>query len=74
MFTKRDYNKISFHGVGLLLIFVGAIIVAVALASWMVLLFGGISVCADPIFKAMGGFIILGLGYLILEIELLRKK
>ena len=74
MFTKRDYNKISFHGVGLALILFGAIVCAIGLAAWLVSAFGGGSILVFPFFKVMGGVVILGIGYIILEIELLRKK
>jgi len=73
MFTKRDYNKISFSGVGLAFIFTGAIITAFGLVGWLIQAFGGLAM-AFPFFKAMGGMAIIGLGYLILELELLRKK
>lgn len=74
MFSKRDYNKISFHGVGLALILFGAIICAIALAAWITSALGFGSILAFPFFKVMGGVVILGIGYLILEVELLRKK
>ena len=72
-FTKRDFNKISFAGVGLAFILIGAIVTAFGLAGWLIQALGG-QVMAFPFFKAMGGFVIIGLGYLILELELLRKK
>lgn len=73
MLTKRDYNKISFVGVGLFFIIVGAVVVAFGLAGWLIQVSGG-QVMAYPFFKAIAGMILIGLGYLILEIELLRKK
>ncbi|MGA2666631.1 MAG: hypothetical protein ABSE91_00895 [Patescibacteria group bacterium] len=74
MFSKRDYNKISFLGVGLALILFGAIVCAIGLASWLITAFGLGTTLAFPFFKVMGGVVILGIGYIILEIELLRKK
>lgn len=73
MFTKRDYNKISFASVGLAFVFIGAIITAFGLVGWLIQALGG-QVMAFPFFKAIGGMGIIGLGYLILELELLRKK
>lgn len=73
MFKKRDYNKISFMGVALALILFGAFICGFALAAW-ILRFFGVFVGALPFFKVIGGLVILALGYIILEIELLRKK
>lgn len=74
MFTKRDYDKISFRGVGLAMILFGAIVCAIGLASWLITALGFGTTLAFPFFKAMGGVVILGIGYLILELELLRKK
>ena len=75
MFSKRDYNKISFLGVGMAFILFGAIVFAFAITAWLLQFFGyTITSCAFPFFKAMGSAVIIGLGYVILEIELLRKK
>ena len=75
MFTKRDYNKISFMGVGMAFILFGAIVFAFAITAWFLQFFGySITNCAFPFFKAIGSAAIIGLGYVILEIELLRKK
>ena len=73
MFIKRDFNKISFAGVGLFFILAGAFITAFGLVGWLIQSLGG-QVMAFPFFKAMGGMIIIGFGYLILELELLRRK
>ena len=74
MFLKRDYDKISFRGVGLALIIFGVLICGAALAAWLLRYFGYENVCALPFFKVIGGVIIIGIGYLVLEVELLRKK
>ena len=74
MFSKRDYDKISFKGVGLAFIIFGVLILGFALAAWVLRYFGFDSICAFPFFKVIGGATIIGFGYLILEIELLRKK
>lgn len=75
MFTKRDYNKISFMGVGMTFILFGAIVFAFAITAWFLQFFElSTASCAFPFFKAMGSAVIIGLGYVILEIELLRKK
>lgn len=74
MFTKRDYDKISFQGVGLALILFGVVVTGFAAAAWVLQLFGMHTISALPFFKVMGGIMILGLGYVILELELLRKK
>ena len=75
MLPKRDYNKISFHGVGLAFILFGGIVFAFAFAAWFLQFYGyTTSVCAFPFFKAIGSALVIGLGYVVLELELLRKK
>lgn len=74
MFFKRDYDKISFRGVGLAFILFGMLICGFAFAAWFLRYFGFDNICALPFFKVMGGVMIIGIGYLILEVELLRKK
>ena len=74
MFKKRDYDKISFVSIGQIFILLGAITCAFALAAWLLQFFGYPVMCAFPFFKVIGAAIIIGLGYLILEIELLRRK
>lgn len=73
MFTRKRLSEISFHGVGMAMIALGAIILALGLAFW------GLNIFADygfvsPSTKVIGGALIIGLGYLILELELLRKQ
>lgn len=72
---KRDYDKISFKGVGLAFILFGAITFAFALTAWFLqfMEFATTDV-AFPFFKAIGAAIVIGIGYIILEIELMRKK
>lgn len=75
MSIKRDYDKISFMGVGMAFILFGAITFAFAITAWFLQFFGYTFMsCAFPFFKAIGSGMVIGLGYLILEIELLRKK
>lgn len=72
---KRDYDKISFQGVGMAFILFGAIVFAFSITAWMLQFFGvTVTSCAFPFFKAIGSAVIIGLGYLILEVELLRKR
>lgn len=75
MFKKRDYEKISYKSIGLVFILFGAIVFSFALASWLLQFYGYTgNLCAFPFFKAIGAAVIIGLGYLILEMELLIKK
>jgi len=75
MFYNRNYDKISFKGVGMAFILFGAIGFAFAIAAWFLQFLGyGEFECAFPFFKAIGLALVIGMGYLILELELFRKK
>jgi len=70
---KLDSKK-TFYDVALALILAGVIFFAYGVA-------GGIynytvnQICiAFPAAKAIGGLIVMGIGYIVLELELLRKK
>jgi len=69
----KDLSKAVFFDVGLFLIVAGAGILSYGAVTW---LFNSIAntVFVSPSEKIMGGLIVLGIGYLIIEIELLRKK
>lgn len=70
---RRDASKISFLGVAMFLILAGAAILALGLVMW-IYNFLGSSLFATPSLKVIGGLIILGIGYILLEIELIRTK
>lgn len=72
MFVK-DRSKISFLGVGMFLIVTGAAIFALGLVMWLFNYFGT-SAYSIPSQKVIGGLIVLGIGYIALEIELMRTK
>lgn len=75
MLSKRDYDKISFKGVGMAFILFGGIVFAFSMAAWFLRFFNlSTETCAFPFFKAIGSAVVIGLGYIILEVELLRKK
>jgi len=75
MFRRRDFNKISFKGVGMALILFGIVIFSASLAEWILISCGATArLIAYPFFKAICGIMILGVGYIILELELLRDK
>lgn len=68
-----DPDKISFRGVGIFLIVIGASVFAYGTVAWLFNYFADTAFVL-PSEKFIGGLAVLGLGYIILEIELLRKK
>lgn len=72
--THDKLKDVSFMGVGVLLIVFGALIFVFGLMGWYLSGISGVTVMAFPFFKVIGGLIVLALGYLILEMELLRRK
>lgn len=73
MFFEKDLHKLNFAGVGLALIIFGIVTCAIGLAAWFLSALGMGSI-SYPFMKAIGGAMIIGLGYVVLELELLRKK
>ncbi len=73
MFTS-DPHKASFYGVALGLIVVGAAIFALGLVGWLCNYYTGITLLSIPSIKVIGGAVVIALGYIVLELELLRKK
>lgn len=70
---KRDPEKIGFFGVAILLIVLGAAIFSVGLVMWFFNCFGDMAY-HFPAVKVIGGLLILAMGYIVLELELIRKK
>jgi len=60
--------------VALAIIVSGAAIAAIGAVAWKLSAFWGIVSISAPFEKVMGGLIILALGYVVLELELLRDK
>lgn len=73
MFSRRSPENVAFHGVALFIIIVGIVFLSIGsvqligqmLWQWS---FGW------PLAKVMAGLIIIALGYIILELELIRRK
>lgn len=63
----------EFRGVALFTIILGAGICAYGLATWILNVFGS-SHFNFPASKIIGGWIIISLGYIHLNLELLREK
>ena len=75
MVTKEDYAKASFKGVAIAFILFGAAIFAVSLVFWFFSYFWSMGCSmAYPFFKALAGLMVMGVGYIILELEILRMK
>ncbi|MEI6144384.1 MAG: hypothetical protein WCP91_02205 [Candidatus Berkelbacteria bacterium] len=70
---KRDPEKIGFWGVSILLILLGVAIFSVGLVMWLFNIFADYAFVL-PSAKMIGGLIVLALGYIVLELELIRKK
>jgi len=64
----------TFFGVAIIMILIGAALFAVGAVSWFVNCYTDTTVVSIPSLKIMGGLITMALGYIILELELIRKK
>lgn len=73
MTQPLDPHKSYFRGVALALILFGAIILGGGFAEWVLNIGQGFEFFA-PSLKMIGGTLILGLGYIQLELELLRLQ
>mgnify|MGYP001561132702 CR=1 FL=1 len=73
MFKKKTAEA-SFYDVALALIIMGALILTYGLVGWLFNSFGSACTFVFPSMKIMGGLVILALGYIQLELELLRKR
>ena len=73
MFWRKHEDK-SFVAVALTVIFVGAAITAFGASGWLINFAQDEIIVAIPSMKVIGGLIIMSLGYIQLELGLLRKK
>lgn len=73
MYKKFDAHQPYFYGVAIAAILFGAAILSVGLAQWATNTWGNTAFFA-PSLKVMGGAFITLLGYINLELELLRIK
>ncbi len=72
MFFRREEK--SFVAVALMMIMIGAAIVAFGLVGWLVNVSRSETIIAFPSLKFIGGLVVTSLGYIQLELGLLRKK
>lgn len=68
---KFEKGKTYFLGVAIAIILSGAALVAVGLVEW-ILQYGWNHHFGDPMAKVYSGLIILSLGYVVLELEMIR--
>lgn len=67
-------KKMPFAGVAAALIVFGAAVFATGLMFWVISFSWGILTISAPFSKVIGGAIIMALGYVVLELELMRTK
>ena len=67
-------KRLPFKGVALAFIIFGAGVFAFGIVAWKLSMFWHVASISAPFEKAIGGAIITALGYVILELELIRDK
>jgi hypothetical protein len=72
-FRNFDSHKPYFRGVAMATLLCGAVILALGIAELAINMWGN-SDYTDPLFKIIGGLIVASLGYIHLELELIRIK
>lgn len=73
MFFHRREER-SFLGVALMMIMFGAAIFAYGVVGWLTNVSQQEIIIATPAQKIIGGLIVISLGYIQLELSLLRRK
>lgn len=75
MWFKKHEDK-KFQSVGIAFILIGATIFAIGFGSWLVNISMGENAIeiTYPFVKAMGALQIIALGYIIMELDLIRHK
>lgn len=71
----KHYSDKGFGGVAMLFIIIGAIVFTIGVVSWLYNVIN--STCGFitfPGFKSLAGLLVMGFGYVILELELIRQK
>jgi hypothetical protein len=70
----RNRQDKSYVGVAVTFILIGAALFAFGLVSWLINSASGLTVVFEPSGKVMGGLIVMALGYIQLELGLIREK
>jgi len=72
-FRKFDNHKPYFRGVALATLLAGAVLAALGGAELILNLWSSYTF-TSPVFKIMGGLAVMSLGYIHLELEMMRVK
>ncbi|HUC87314.1 MAG TPA: hypothetical protein VMR75_03280 [Candidatus Saccharimonadales bacterium] len=72
-FKNFDSHKPYFRGVAIATLLCGAVILALGIVELVMNLWGS-STYSAPLFKIIGGLAVTSLGYIQLELEMLRIK
>ena len=73
MYKKRNPHDPYFQGVALAVIVFGSFVFAVGVVQWLYETLGT-QFSSDPMLKVVGGAVVVVLGYVLLELELIRIK
>jgi hypothetical protein len=72
-FKDFDARKPYFRGVAIATLLCGAVILALGIVELIMNIWGN-TIYSEPLFKIIGGLAVTSLGYIQLELELLRIK
>lgn len=64
----------SFFGISIFLILLGAAVFSYGVVGWIYNFYVGENLVFFPFFKIVGGLIVIALGYIVIELELIRKR
>lgn len=73
LFRNRNPKDVSFVGVGGAVILFGSFVFSVGLVEWLYNYFT-LEIFVYPLGKLLAGIVVLTLGYILLELELLRRN
>ncbi len=71
LFRKRSTKEAAFYGVAMSFVLLGSAVFAIAVVQWLLNYYSDYGYIM-PVSKAFGGLVIMGFGYIILQLELLR--
>jgi len=74
MFFGKKHQDKSYVAVALTVIFMGAAVFAFGISGWLINWTNNEVIVAIPSMKVLGGIVIMSLGYIQLELGLLRSK
>jgi hypothetical protein len=74
MFGRKHPKEVSFFGVAIGVIFVGAALFSLGVVGWFFNYFSPFQQVGYPMLKVLTGIIIIALGYIIVELEWMRRE